>query len=296
MNKKVEDLVPGDVLVQDGVRFIVKEIAPLSDGKTAVFFEDMPASDEVATSFRRLTEITGGTGLLPPVRVTQTGWQNSKLRQMLTHNYEEIMKSHLKGVGKMEAREWMYIAVAWGRRLRGNMVPNKAYLYELNTETFVQFDSKEYAEAFIEWARTHIDHWGHDPIALLDTSDPEVRERWKGHMAKQEAGSDKIMLVSEFETGLGTELGHQKETFAPGEMQLGSMRWWWRTPMRKEEMAEVIVVVEGGMVSDVFSNVESIMVSVLDTDTDDAERESEINEERAALQAKIDAGELKSIL
>ena len=36
--KKVEDLVPGDVLVQDGVRFVVKEIAPLPDGKTAVYF------------------------------------------------------------------------------------------------------------------------------------------------------------------------------------------------------------------------------------------------------------------
>lgn len=66
--------------------------------------------------------------------------------------------------------------------------------------------------------------------------------------------------------------------------------------MRKGKMAEVIVVVEGGMVSDVFSNVENIMVSVLDTDTDDAERESEINEEKAELQARIDAGELKSIL
>lgn len=294
--KKVEDLVPGDALVQDGVRFIVKEMVPLPDGKTAVYFEDMPATEEVTASFRKLTETTGGTGLLPPVRVEQTGWQNSKLRKMLNHNYGEIMKSHLKGVGKMEVREWMYIAVAWGGRLRGNMVPNKAYLYELNAETFVQFDSKEYAEAFIEWARTHIDHWGHDPIALLDTSDPEVRERWAGHMAKQETGSDKIMLPSEFEMGVGADQGHQKETFTPDEMQLGSMRWWRRTPMRKGKMAEVIVVVEGGMVSDVFSNVENIMVSVLDTDTDDAERESEINEEKAELQARIDAGELKSIL
>ena len=48
--KKVEDLVPGDVLVQDGVRFVVKEIAPLPDGKTAVYFEDMPATEEVTAS------------------------------------------------------------------------------------------------------------------------------------------------------------------------------------------------------------------------------------------------------
>lgn len=115
-------------------------------------------------------------------------------------------------------------------------------------------------------------------------------------MEKREVGSDKIMLASEFEMGVGAELGHQKETFASDEMRLGSMRWWWRTPMQKEEIAEVIVVVEDGRVSEVFSNVESLMVSVLDTDTDDPERENEINEERAALQARIDAGELKSIL
>ena len=115
-------------------------------------------------------------------------------------------------------------------------------------------------------------------------------------MAKQETCGDKIMLLSEFEMGVGADPGHQKETFAPGEMQLGSTRWWRRTLMQKGKMAEVIVVVEGGMVSDVFSNVENIMVSVLDTDTDDDERESEINEEKAELQARIDAGELKSIL
>ncbi len=294
--KKVEDLVPGDVLVQDGVRFVVKEIAPLPDGKTAVYFEDMPATEEVTASFRKLTEATGGTGLLPPVRVEQTGWQSSKLRQVMAQEFEKSMKSHPKGEGKMEVREWMYIAVAWGGRLRGNMVPNKAYLYELYAETFVQFDSREYAEAFIEWAKTNIDHWGHDPVALLDTSDPEVRERWAGHMAKQEAGSNQITFVSGWDMGDGIAPGHQKEIFAPGEMQLGSMRWWRRTPMQKGKMAEVIVVVEGGMVSDVFSNVENIVVSVLDTDTDDSERECEINEGIAELQARIDAGELKSIL
>ena len=127
--KRVEDLKPGDVLVQDGVRFIVKGTESLPDGKTAVFFEDMPATEEVAASFRKLTETTGGTSRLPPVRIEQqTEWQNSKLRQTLAHDCKEIMKSHLKGVGKMEARKWIYIAMALGGRLRGNMVPNKVYL------------------------------------------------------------------------------------------------------------------------------------------------------------------------
>ena len=115
-------------------------------------------------------------------------------------------------------------------------------------------------------------------------------------MAEQEAGSNQITFILGWDMGCGTAPGHQKETFVPSEMQLGSMRWWWRTPVRKEEMAEVIVVVEDGRVSDIFSNVEKLMASVLDTDTDDPERENEINEERAALQARIDAGELKSIL
>ena len=258
--KKVEDLVPGDVLVQDGVRFVVK---------TVVYFEDMPATEEIATSFRKLTEVTGGTGLLPPVKLEQKGWQNSKLRQVMVQEFEKNMKSHPKGEGKMEIREWMYIAVAWGGRLRGNMVPDKAYLYELYTETFVQFDSREYAEAFIEWAKKNIDHWGHDPIALLDTSDPEVRERWAGHMAKSQAESDKIMMPSTFEAGGGVASEHLRETFAPGEMKLGSMRWWKRTPMTKKDITEAIVVVEGGMVTGVYSDKETLLVSVLDLDSDD---------------------------
>lgn len=294
--KKVEDLVPGDVLVQDGVRFVVKEVAPLPDGKTAVYFEDMPATEEIAASFRKLTEATGGTGLLPPVKLEQKGWQNSKLRQVMAQEFEKSMKSHPKGEEKMEVREWMYIAVAWGGRLRGNMVPDKAYLYELYAETFVQFDSREYAEAFIEWAKKNIDHWGHDPIALLDTSDPEVRERWAGHMAKPETSGDKIMLMSTREEEIGAAKGHLQEIFAPSEVRIGSMRWWVRTPTMKKDSAEVIVVVEDGRVSEVYSNAENLSVAVLDTDTDDAERESEINEEKAELQARIDAGELKSIL
>lgn len=288
--KRAEDLKPGDEIVQDGVRFIVKETAPLPDGKTAVYFEDMPATEEVTAAFRKLTETVGGTGFLPPVRVEQKGWQNSKLRQLMVKEFEESLKIH-RGE-KMEAQEWMYIAVAWGGRLRGNMVPNKAYLYELYTETFVQFDSKEYAESFIEWAKANIDHWGHNPIALLDTSDPEVRERWAGHMTKPETLEDKIMIgmVRELETGATPE--RLRPTFAPGEVQLGSMRWWMRTPMRRRE---VVVMVEDGRVSDVFSNIENLVVSVLDTDTDDPERKKEIDEEKAALQARVDSGELKRV-
>lgn len=293
--KKVEDLVPGDVLVQDGVRFVVKEVSPLPDGKTAVYFEDMPATEEIAASFRKLTEVTGGTGLLPPVKLEQKGWQNSKLRQVMAQEFEKSMKSHPKGERKMEVREWMYIAVAWGGRLRGNMVPDKAYLYELYADTFVQFDSKEYAEAFVEWAKTNINHWGHDPIALLDTSDPEVRERWAGHMAKPETGTDRIMLISAREAETGATPEYLRETFAPGEMQLGSMRWWWRTPTTKKDRGEVIVVVEGGMVTGVYSDREALSVSVLDLDSDDPERQEEAEKGKATLEARVERGELKEI-
>lgn len=213
----------------------------------------------------------------------------------MAQEFEKSMKSHPKGERKMEVREWMYIAVAWGGRLRGNMVPDKAYLYELYADTFVQFDSKEYAEAFVEWAKTNINHWGHDPIALLDTSDPEVRERWAGHMAKPETGTDRIMLISAREAETGATPEYLRETFAPGEMQLGSMRWWWRTPTMKKDRGEVIVVVEGGMVTGVYSDREALSVSVLDLDSDDPERQEEAEKGKATLEARVERGELKEI-
>lgn len=299
--KRAEDLKPGDEIVQDGVRFIVKGTAPLPDGNTAVYFEDMPA--------------TGGTGFLPPVKVEQNGWQNSKLRQFLIQNIERSAALHqaeknrwvctnspelLKPTGAkipekeiiMEGRTWMRMAVAgWGADLRPYMEPGWVYLYEMNTTAFVRFDNKESAESFVEWAKINVDHWGYDPVAIIDTNDPEVRERWASHMEMPKTTQEKIEdgMIREVETGF---------TFLPSSYEMestgGQAKWWAR--LQSEKKNEVVIVVEGGQVTGVYSTTKDLMVSLIDTDTDSPERAEEIAEDMADLQRRIDAGELTGLL
>ena len=49
------------------------------------------------------------------------------------------------------------------------------------------------------------------------------------------------------------------------------------------------------MVTGVYSNREALYVSVLDLDSDDHERQEEAAEDKAALEARIERGELKEI-
>lgn len=61
-------------------------------------------------------------------------------------------------------------------------------------------------------------------------------------------------------------------------------------------MKEVIVVVEGGAVVGIYADAEDLTATVLDTDTDDGEREAEIKKEEVReLEQRIAAGELHQI-
>ena len=42
--------------------------------------------------------------------------------------------------------------------------------------------TKEEALAFRKYADENIPYWDYDPVAVIDTSDSEVVERWKVHM------------------------------------------------------------------------------------------------------------------
>lgn len=63
----------------------------------------------------------------------------------------------------------------------------------------------------------------------------------------------------------------------------------------KKDRGEVIVVVEGGMVTGVYSDREALSVSVLDLDSDDPERQEEAEKGKATLEARVERGELKEI-
>lgn len=84
--------------------------------------------------------------------------------------------------GIMEGRGWHSIAREKGAVLRPNMQRGKVYLYQLYTTCFVEFESMEAAIAFRKYADENIAYWDYDPVATLDTSDPEIVERWKVHM------------------------------------------------------------------------------------------------------------------
>lgn len=55
--KNVGELVPGDIITQDGVKFTVKVIANLPNGKTAILFEDMPATEENMAAYGKLLKL-----------------------------------------------------------------------------------------------------------------------------------------------------------------------------------------------------------------------------------------------
>ncbi len=69
--------------------------------------------------------------------------------------------------------------------------------------------------------------------------------------------------------------------------------------MKKSEVeasVEVIVVVEDGRVSEVYSTAKNVDVSVLDMDTTDVDEMTSLMEEQKELKARIEAGELYDIL
>ena len=82
----------------------------------------------------------------------------------------------------MECRPWHMVARDHGAILRPYMRLDKVYLYQMFTTCFVEFNTKEEALAFRKYADENIPYWDYDPVAVIDTSDSEVVERWKVHM------------------------------------------------------------------------------------------------------------------
>ena len=55
--KKVSELQPGDVIRVKDVRFTIKAIANLPNGKTTILFEDMDATPENMEAYGELLKI-----------------------------------------------------------------------------------------------------------------------------------------------------------------------------------------------------------------------------------------------
>lgn len=76
-----------------------------------------------------------------------------------------------------------------GARIVGEMIPDKVYLYTLFATCFLEFDSLEDARACYDEEKKEDPFFDYDPVAVIDTHDPEARKRWESHM-KKEAGHD----------------------------------------------------------------------------------------------------------
>ena len=92
-----------------------------------------------------------------------------------------IVNGIIKG-DVMEGRGWHSVARNKGAILRPSMKRGKVYLYQLYTTCFVEFENMEAALAFRKYADENIAYWDYDPVATLDTNNPEVIERWKENM------------------------------------------------------------------------------------------------------------------
>lgn len=98
-------------------------------------------------------------------------------------------------------------------------------------------------------------------------------------------------MVQELENGV---------TFLPSSHELKNAddqeKWWLRSPVLGRKRHKVVIVVEGGRVTEIYaSEKDGIIADVIDTDTDDADREAEIREEIQELERAVAAGELYQI-
>lgn len=82
----------------------------------------------------------------------------------------------------MEGSGWHKVAAERGAKLRPDMQRGKVYLYQLYTTCFVEFDTLEQARAFRQYANENLKYWDYDPVATIDTNDPEEVQGWKEFM------------------------------------------------------------------------------------------------------------------
>ena len=198
----------------------------------------------------------------------------------------------------MEIRPWMLEAVKWGARLYPAMLAGKVYLYELYTTCFVGFESKDVATAFMSWAEKNIDHWGYDPVSLLDTNDEDTRKRWAAHIRPTESTVEKVergMIGQHNDISVFSLSGYEEKKGIGPTWWLRSPGGGWVSALGKEK--KLTIIVEGGRVTDVYATwKENFAVEVVDMDVNgDAEREAEAKERMAEIKAKVDGGLMFSV-
>ena len=87
----------------------------------------------------------------------------------------------------MEGRSWHVVARdKFGAKIVPDMALNKWYLHQMYTTCFAEFESKRQLERFKDYADRKLIYWDYAPVAVINTSNPEMVEMWKQHMRGQE--------------------------------------------------------------------------------------------------------------
>lgn len=209
-----------------------------------------------------------------------------------------------------EGRPWMEKAFAWGGTPYSKMETGKVYLHEPFTTVFVRFGCKPAAKAFVAWAEENIDYWGVDPVALIDTGDPEEAAKWKDFIVPPyDYRTSKLhnYLKEQYKLNPMKMSGNRSgNLFLVSEAEMnggianygeGPGIWWVCSPVpAREKRPSIIVEVEDGRVCEVYSTDPELDVEILDLDTTDAEQADELMAQHQELLERFEKGELHSLL
>lgn len=205
--KILADLEPGQTVVFDGhewwfagvldgkARLWPKEDFDMTQEQVLALYKKLSSSPNGEIPYMEFKAILEGKGL--DIEPKGKPYESASLF-CLSH---EEQRPEVKGVPSIpsakwwvrspELDQWPMEGPSWYQEARekfqagivGKMQRGKAYLYQLYTTCFLEFNTLEEAKACYTWAEENVLYFGYDPVSVIDTSNPEHIKRWKDFIA-----------------------------------------------------------------------------------------------------------------
>lgn len=201
------ELEPGETVVFDGhewwfagvldgkARLWPKEAFDMTQEQVLALYKKLSASPNGEIPYMEFKDILEGKDL--DVEPKEKPYESSAVFFLYHDVQSPALKSppHIPSakwwVRFPELDQWPMEGPSWYQEAQdrfhagivGKMQRGKAYLYQLYTTCFLEFDTLEEAEACYEWAEENILYFGYDPVSVIDTSNPEHVKRWKDFIA-----------------------------------------------------------------------------------------------------------------
>lgn len=204
--KFLSELEPGETVVFDGhewwfagvldgkARLWPKEAFDMTQEQVLALYKKLSASPNGEIPYMEFKDILEGKNL--DVEPKGKPYESASLF-CLSH---EEQRPEVKGVPSIPSAKWWVRSPkldqwpmegpSWYQEARekfqagivGKMQRGKAYLYQLYTTCFLEFDTLEEAKDCKTWAENHPEMCGHGLIALIDTTDEESFKCWKDYL------------------------------------------------------------------------------------------------------------------